>query len=400
MDYTFTELTDEQKKYIKATIPYLEKAGVDLTAKFYSNMLEKNEEVRPFFNKAHQATREQPAILAFALLAYAQNIDDLTPLVGFVKQIIIKHTGLQIKPHHYPIVGTNLLETMVEVLGSEVASPPLIEAWATAYGNLAKLLIDGEREIYEQNQWDGFREFEVTSIEDESSDVKSVQFKPKDATQKVQIPQRGQYVGIRFTLDDGTVTTREYSLSSYDTVKNNKYQISVKRDRNGGIVSNFVHDKLRVGDTIKVSPPNGNFVYRHEESKPVLIFTAGIGITPMVSIMQQALESGREVIMHYSNSSVEVRPFTKVLQQLKEKYGKTFTLNEYISQAQEQEGSIKLDKVSNRRIESTDIPSNSVDYDVYLLGPSSYNDVIFGALAQKGVEKSKVATEVFGVYKP
>lgn len=400
MDYTFTELTDEQKKYIKATIPYLEKAGVDLTAKFYQNMLEKNEEVRPFFNKAHQATREQPAILAFSLLAYAQNIDDLTPIVGFVKQIIVKHTGLQIKPHHYPIVGTNLLETMVEVLGPEVASPPLIEAWATAYGNLAKLLIDGEKEIYDQNQWDGFKEFEVTLIENESSDVKLVQFQPKDASQKVQIPQRGQYVGIRFTLDDGTETTREYSLSSFDTVKNNKYQISVKRDRNGGIVSNFVHDKLKVGDTIKVSPPNGRFVYRDEENKPVLIFTAGIGITPMISIMQQALESGREVIMHYSNSSVEVRPFTKLLQQLKEKYSATFTLNEYISQVKDGEEGIKVGKISNRRINSTDIPSNSVDYDVYLLGPNSYNEVIFGALAEKGVDRSKIATEFFGVYRP
>lgn len=397
MEYTITELTDDHKKYIRATIPYLEAAGVELTAKFYQNMLTKNEEVRPYFNKAHQATKQQPAILAYSLLAYARNIDNLGPLVGFVKQIIVKHTGLQIKPHHYPIVGTNLLETMVEVLGPEVASPPLIEAWALAYGNLAKILIDGEQEIYEKNTWDGFREFEVTLIESESSDVKLVQFKPKDASQKIQIPQRGQYVGIRFTLEDGTETTREYSLSSYDVTKENKYQVSIKRDRNGGVISNFVHDKLKVGDIIKVSPPNGNFVYREGE-KPVLVFTAGIGITPIISIAQQALENGRDVILYNSNSTIALRPFTKLLLGLKEKYGAKFIVREYISQAEEE--SVKLDELSFKRIEGSDIPVNSADYDIYLLGPKSYMDIIFQALEAQGVEKANIATEFFGVYQP
>ena len=46
----------------------------------------------------------------------------MTPLTDFVKQIVVKHIGLQVLPEHYPIVGTCLIQTMVELLPPEIAN--------------------------------------------------------------------------------------------------------------------------------------------------------------------------------------------------------------------------------------------------------------------------------------
>lgn len=396
--YTIQELTSDQKDQIKATIPYLEASGEAVTATFYQKMLLTNADVRPFFNKAHQITKQQPKILAFALLNYAKNIDDLTPLTGFVKQIVVKHTGLQVKAEHYPIVGENLLATMLELLGPEVATPKLLDAWAVAYGNLAKILIDAEKEIYQKNDWDGFKDFEVSKIVSECEDVKSVYLKPTDPALKIQIPTRGQYLGIRWKVGEEE-TTREYSISQFPTLEDNQYRISVKRDRNAGVISNYVHDELKVGDTVRVCAPNGNFVYKQASTAPVLLLAGGVGITPLVSIAEGALANGREVTLLYSNTTIESRPFTQWLQDLKDTYQEKFTLKEYISKKTTTEKVINGGEIFYNRLTSGDIP-DTTKYDTYVLGPNGYLDMVFQTLEERGVSKSDVSTEAFGVYRP
>ena len=322
--YKIVELTAAQKLLIKATIPILEKSGVDLTAAFYQRMLTNNPSVRPFFNVAHQKSKAQPKILAYSLLAYAKNIDDISPLTTFVNQIVTKHVGLQVQPEQYPIVGENLLATMHELLGDEIATPELLEAWGVAYGNLAKILIDAENACYVKNQWQGFKEFEVSKIEPETDDVKSVYLKPIEG--EIQPPKRGQYLGIRWRLPEAE-TTREYSISQYPD--NGQYRISVKRDANGGVVSNYIQDTLKVGDKVGVSAPAGSFTYKETKSEPVLLLAGGIGITPLVLIAEVALKDGRNVELYYSND--HSRPFTQWFKSIKNQYGDKFKLKEFIS---------------------------------------------------------------------
>ncbi len=72
-----------------------------LTSAFYSRMFKNDPEVRYMFNKAHQASGCQPTALANSVLAYAQNIEDLTPLAEAVELICQKHVSLEIWPEHY-----------------------------------------------------------------------------------------------------------------------------------------------------------------------------------------------------------------------------------------------------------------------------------------------------------
>jgi len=123
-------LSPEHRAIVKATVPLLESGGEALTTHFYRIMLSEHPEVRPLFNQAHQASGDQPRALANGVLMYAKNIDRLEALGPLVGQIVQKHVSLQVLPEHYPVVGSCLLRAIREVLGAEVATDAVIEAWA------------------------------------------------------------------------------------------------------------------------------------------------------------------------------------------------------------------------------------------------------------------------------
>lgn len=136
---------------IKSTVPVLKIHGVEITTTFYKNMFENNPEVKQFFNMNRQASGEQPKALAMAVLAAAQNIDNLSTIMPVVKKIGVKHCDCGIKEEHYPIVGANLLGAIKEVL-ADAATEEIIEAWGKAYGVISKIFINVEKEIYESRK--------------------------------------------------------------------------------------------------------------------------------------------------------------------------------------------------------------------------------------------------------
>ena len=133
---------------VKNTVPVLKKHGLEITKTFYKTMFANNPEVKEMFNMDKQESGEQPKALAMTVLAAAQNIDNLDALLPAVEKIGERHCDVQIKEEHYPIVGTNLLGAIKEVLGDE-ATDDIIKAWGKAYGEIAKIFIAVEKEIYE-----------------------------------------------------------------------------------------------------------------------------------------------------------------------------------------------------------------------------------------------------------
>ena len=154
---------------IKLTVPILEENGVALTKHFYKRMFLHNQEVKKFFNLSRQQNSSQPEALAAAILAYARNIENLEILGTTVELIAQEHASLQIK--HYPIVGTNLIESIKEILNLSDTDDVVI-AWAEAYNLLAEIFINCEKGIYKENLqhygWDNFKEFEAVKKENES----------------------------------------------------------------------------------------------------------------------------------------------------------------------------------------------------------------------------------------
>lgn len=132
---------------IKSTVPVLKEHGLDITTHFYKIMFANNPEVKGFFNMDKQASGEQPKALAMTVLAAAQNIDNLEALLPAVKKIGKRHVEVGILPEHYPIVGKNLLAAIKDILG-DAATDEIMEAWGKAYGVIAEIFIQVEKEIY------------------------------------------------------------------------------------------------------------------------------------------------------------------------------------------------------------------------------------------------------------
>ena len=177
-------MTNEQKELVKGTVPVLREHGVALTTYFYNRMLSHNPELKNVFNSAHQHTGIQPTALAMSVLAYAEHIDNPAVLASAVNRIAHKHVSLNIRPEQYAIVGKHLLASISEVLG-EAASPQLIDAWATAYQQLASIMIGVEADLYsgsaaKEGGWSSWRPFVIKQKVQESAEITSFYLYPSD----------------------------------------------------------------------------------------------------------------------------------------------------------------------------------------------------------------------------
>ncbi|MGS1006003.1 NO-inducible flavohemoprotein [Achromobacter anxifer] len=285
-------LSPQIRALVKGTAPVLKTHGVALTKHFYARMFKHNPELKHVFNQGHQAGGEQQQALAGAVAAYAEHIDDPSVLMPVVTRIVHKHVSLGIRPEHYQIVGKHLLASISEVLG-EAATEELLAAWAAAYGQLADLLIAEEARLYAESAakpggWTGWRAFRVVGKQRESAEITSFYLAPADGGE-VPAYRPGQYVSVRvFVPELGLMQPRQYSLS--DAPGQDRLRISVKREAAGadtpaGRVSNALHDRLEEGGVLDVAPPQGDFHLREEGNAPVVLLSGGVGLTPMVSIL-------------------------------------------------------------------------------------------------------------------
>lgn len=141
-------LSDSTIAIVKSTGPALRQHGVAITTAMYARLFQ-DAEVKRMFDQAAQVSGEQPKRLAAAILGYAENIDKLGALDGAVARMVARHVQTGVKPEHYPKVAAALLPAIREVLGAEVATDAVLDAWAEAYQFLADILIAKEKDAYQ-----------------------------------------------------------------------------------------------------------------------------------------------------------------------------------------------------------------------------------------------------------
>lgn len=378
--YKIVPLTASEIGFLQSLLPAVKEHGVTVTSTMYQYMFKTHPEVKSYFNMTNQYTGKQPKILAFSLYQYILHLNDLTPISGFVNQIVVKHCGLGIKPDQYPVVGECLVHAFKEVLGS-AADEKFVSILSKAYGNLAQTLINAEENIYQTLQWRGFKDFKVSRIVKESENVTSVYLTPVDGTVlRPTVP--GQYISFKWDIHDKVygIQPREYSIS--DNLANNEYRISVK-ELEGGKVSTYVNEKLQVGDIVPVHSPVGTMLYdsKHSTKPNIAVVAGGIGITPMIPIIKSALKDKKSVELYYSTRTEADEPFKKDFEKLAAEYP-NFKFIQYVSSDGHRLKPIDLDGI------------NKDTYDVYLLGPAGYMHEFKAYLGSRGV--SDIKYEFFG----
>ncbi|NOI79136.1 NO-inducible flavohemoprotein [Vibrio tubiashii] len=385
-------LNNQHIEVVKSTIPLLESAGPALTQHFYQRMFSHNPELKDIFNMTHQKTGRQSVALFEAVAAYAKNIENLEALTSAVERIAHKHTSFNIQAEHYQIVGHHLIETLRE-LATEAFTPEVEEAWTAAYLFLAQVFIDREGELYLQRKqavggWQNARGFVVKSKKVESELVTSFVLEPEDGGEVLDY-QPGQYIGIELKPSQGDYNEiRQYSLSQKPN--GNDYRISVKREvgEHKGLVSNFLHDEVNEGDKVSLYAPAGDFYYQ-EKQQPVVLISAGVGATPIQSMMQTLASQGKkDVSVLYACNDQKQHTFKDETAQLVQQNSwKRFTW--YLNEASADfSGELDLNLVAK------ELPLGSADF--YLCGPVGFMESVVRQLEALGVDRDRIHYEVFG----
>ncbi|MCW3481540.1 NO-inducible flavohemoprotein [Neisseriaceae bacterium JH1-16] len=393
------------RQLVKATVPVLKEHGVALTSHFYQRMFAHNPELKHLFNMGHQASGQQQTALALAVLGYAENIDDPSVLMPVVGRIAHKHASLGIRAEHYPIVGGHLLASIREVLG-EAASDELIAAWAAAYGQLADILIGAEAELYRsaalaEGGWSGWRPFKVGRKVRESEEITSFYLYPVDgAPAPGFVP--GQYISVRGRAAGGElIQPRQYSLS--DAPNPDYLRLSIKRElgdasRPDGLISNWMHDEVAEGSLVELAPPFGDFMLDANKSSPVVLISGGVGLTPMVSMLNQLVKEQPERRVSFVHAARHrgVHALNGHVRQLAERHDalSVAVFYETVGEADQQ----GVDYDHQGRIDFAAIGEQALpaDADYYICGPVAFMRAQLAALRERGVPSERVHYEVFG----
>ena len=246
------------------------------------------------------------------------------------------------------------------------------------------------------NQW---RPLRVAKIEAESRHIRSIYLEPTDGA-GLPVFLAGQHLPLRFTLD-GEVHIRTYSLSSAPS--DGFYRISVKRE---GRVSTHLHEQIRLGDVLEARAPQGHFTVAPLERRPLVLLAAGVGITPLLSMLREVVYQGlrtrriRPTWLLQSSRSLADQPFRKELNQLLEKAGDAVQVMRLLSQP-EDDADLGEDFDRHGRIDGALLRNllEVEDYDqidFVLCGPGSFTQGLYDNLRELDVRDARIHAETFG----
>ena len=384
------------RPYIDASVPVLREHGLAITRTFYRNMFAAHPELGNLFNMGNQANGSQQQSLAAAVFAYAANIDNAAALTPVLNRIVQKHVSVGITAEHYPIVGRHLIGAIQETLG-DAASAPLLAAWDDAYASLARLLIATEKALYVQAGVapGQLRAMRVGARRTESEDVASFTLHVTDG---LPLPpfKPGQYVSVAVTFDDGSRQLRQYSLS--DAPNGTSLRISVKREASRdaipqGRVSNWIHDKVGPGSVLQISLPCGEFTPDAESLEPIVLLSAGVGITPMIAVLNRiaALQPARHVVFAHAAQDRQHHSHQADLAAAKAAMPNLQTAIFYASGSEPGAG------IHQGMMDVSRLPAwPHAQAHVHLCGPLGFMQAQWLALVEAGVPAARLQREVFG----
>jgi ferredoxin-NADP reductase/predicted pyridoxine 5'-phosphate oxidase superfamily flavin-nucleotide-binding protein len=246
---------------------------------------------------------------------------------------------------------------------------------------------------------DQWRPLRVTRIEAQSHSIRSIYLEPADGA-GLPLFQAGQHLPLRFNID-GDVHIRTYSLSSAPS--DDFFRISVKRD---GRVSTHLHEQIGVGDLLEARAPQGHFTVAPHERRPLVLLAAGVGITPLLSMLREVVYQGlrtrriRPTWFIQSSRTLADQPFRRELDRLLEDAGDAVRVVRLLSQP-EAEAIQGEDFDLSGRIDVALLKDllTVEDYDqldFVVCGPGSFTQALYDGLRELDIRDSRIHAETFG----
>ncbi|AKS35171.1 MOSC and FAD-binding oxidoreductase domain-containing protein [Mycolicibacterium goodii] len=225
--------------------------------------------------------------------------------------------------------------------------------------------------------WVGFRTMRIDAIRRETTDVTSFEL---TGAEPLPRPLPGQYVTVRICDAGEPAPLRSYSLSGVPSTR--RWRISVKREA-GGLVSRWLHAHARVGTRVEIGAPRGEFCLA-EGQEPVLLLSAGIGITPLLAMLHQlaATAATRRIVWVHTGRDRSSDPFREEVHSL-------------LAGLPHAERHDLHTAPPGRRTDGSDIAALALPADTtaYVCGPTGFMNDMTAALSAVGIRR--VHTEMF-----
>ncbi|AQA20965.1 3-ketosteroid-9-alpha-hydroxylase reductase subunit [Rhodococcus sp. MTM3W5.2] len=223
----------------------------------------------------------------------------------------------------------------------------------------------------------------VSGVVEETSDARSLVFTVPDEHRGKFDYKPGQFLTLRIPSDQTGSVARCYSLAS-SPFSDAEPKVTVKRTIDG-YGSNWLCDNVKAGDTIEVLPPSGVFTPKSLDHD-FLLWGAGSGITPVISILKSALTEGTgKVVLIYANRDEKSVIFADELRGLAAQYPTRLTVVHWLESLQ---GLPTPDQFAT-------LAKPFGGFESFMCGPGPFMDTVHKALAEAGVPRTSVHAEVF-----
>jgi ferredoxin-NADP reductase/MOSC domain-containing protein YiiM/ferredoxin len=265
--------------------------------------------------------------------------------------------------------------------------PALSEGWKGSFRDL--LVKTGPA----APAWPGFRAMRVAEIRRESATISSFRLAPTGDAPAAPEADAGQYLTVRVRPDAGApALTRSYSLSELPDERG--YRISVKRE---GAGSRWLHDHVKLGDTLDVAAPRGTFLL-HDGAGPVVLVSAGVGATPVLAMLYALVRerTTRPVWWLHGARNRDEHAFAAEADALLAGLADAHRVIAYSRPGAADALGADYDVAGRLGLATLEHAGVPTEADYYLCGPEGFMRTIDAALAERGVEPDRIATEAFG----
>jgi ferredoxin-NADP reductase/DMSO/TMAO reductase YedYZ heme-binding membrane subunit len=245
--------------------------------------------------------------------------------------------------------------------------------------------------------WNG--ELIVSNIQRETHDVKTFRFVVPGGGDIPFVHRAGQYMNLTLNIN-GKMVKRSYTIASAPSQRGH-VELTIKRNPKG-VASQYMHDVLKTGDSIRIGAPAGKFYFDDLNAKSVVLISGGVGITPLMSILRYLTDHawGGDILFINAIRSSEDAIFAKEIETLAQRFGNLRVIN-YFSQSkpkaavnlstlrwQDNDGYIDAKDISAAVPELVAVP-------IFLCGPDPMMQAVRESLVSLGVPNEHIFTEEF-----
>ncbi|MDX1401079.1 MAG: pyridoxamine 5'-phosphate oxidase family protein, partial [Kiloniellales bacterium] len=252
--------------------------------------------------------------------------------------------------------------------------------------------------IAAESERNSYLSYDVVDVVSESEEVKSFYLKRSDGKSEADY-EPGQFLPIRLDVD-GEVLQRTYTISK--APGSDGYRLSIKREADGGRVSNFFHEGVSKGDRLEAMAPRGRFYLDRSSERPLVLISAGVGITPMIAIAEFVRNEGirtrnfRRTFFIHGARNGRSHAFGRFIRELAAEHDFLSAHFRYSRPDESDRLEHNYDSEGHVDIELLKEVLPFDDYDFYLCGPTSFMAALYEGLQSLGVRDERIHYETFG----